>query len=104
MPLAEVQALLASIKTATDLAQLIRGADVSLKEASHKMELADLIGALADAKIKVAEIQALILEKDQKIRDLEQKADLRSRLIYTAPYYYLLPLISENRLGGPFCQ
>jgi hypothetical protein len=103
MPLAEIQALLTSIKTATELAQLIRGAGLSLKEATHKMELADLIAALAEAKIKAAEIQELILERDQRIRELQQATDINSRLKYQAPFYWLLPL-EGDQADGPFCQ
>lgn len=101
MLLAEIQAPLASIKTATDIVQLIRSAELSLKEAGHKMQLADLIGALAEAKINAAEIQELILEKDRRIRELEQVADIANRLKYEAPHYWL---VDGQRRDGPFCQ
>ncbi len=99
--LASIQAVLASIKVATDIAKFIRSADVSLEKAESKMKLAELMEALAEAKIEIASIQELIIEKDQRIRELEQVADTTKRLKYEAPYYWLA---DGERRDGPFCQ
>jgi len=103
LDLASIQAALASIKTASEIARLIRSADHSLETADHKMRLAELMEALAEAKIQIAGIQDVVLEKDRRIRTLEQAADISTRLRYQAPFYWLLPL-EGDQADGPFCQ
>jgi len=44
--------------------KLLRETDVSLEKAETKLKLAELVGALADAKLELAEVQNLLLEKD----------------------------------------
>lgn len=89
-----VSAILSSIKTATDIAKLFKETGISLDKAEEKLRLADLIGALADAKIQIAEVKDLLLEKDSCIRELEQQlVELRrneeiiSTLKYDPPFY-----------------
>jgi hypothetical protein len=52
--LASIQAALTSIKVATDIAKFFRSADLSLEKAESKMKLAELMEALAEAKIEIA--------------------------------------------------
>ena len=66
MDLTAVSTLLGSIKTATEIAKLIKDSDVSLEKAETKLKLAELISALADAKIKVTAVQQPCLTKTQR--------------------------------------
>jgi hypothetical protein len=68
--LISVSTLLGSIKTATEIAKLIKDSDVSLEKAETKLKLAELISALADAKIEVMEVQQALLDKDAEVRGL----------------------------------
>lgn len=99
--LAAISSLLSSIKTATDIAQLLKHSHVSLEKAEYKLRLAELVGALADARIELARVQEALAAKDQQIKALEEAADISSKVKYQAPYYWLIE--GESR-DGPFCQ
>ena len=89
MDLAAVGSLLGSLKAATDIAKLIRESDVSLEKAETKLKLAELVSALADAKLDAAEIQQAILDRDEEIRRLRAAARLTAELVWRQPCYYL---------------
>ena len=65
MPIASIVAALGGIKTATDIAKLIKDAGRSLESADHKLQIAELVSALADAKIALVEVQDTLYEKDE---------------------------------------
>jgi hypothetical protein len=89
MDLAAIGGLLANLKTATEIAKFFRESDVSVEKAETKLKLAELISALADAKIEAAEVQQAILDRDEQIRDLKAAAKLRSDLVWRQPCYFL---------------
>lgn len=93
--------ILASIKTATDIAKLIKESGISLEKAEIKMKIAELISALADAKIEAAGLQNLISEKDEKIKELEETLNIKKSLRYEAPFYWL---DGDKKKDGPYCQ
>lgn len=99
--IAALSTILSSIKTATEIAKLIKESDLSLEKAETKLKLADLISALADAKIDAAELQRLIFDKDEKIKKLEEILSIKQKLRYEPPYYWL---DAETGKEGPFCQ
>jgi len=101
MDIASIGSLLSSLKTATDIAKLIRESDVSLEKAETKLKLAELVSALADVKIEAAEIQQALLDRDEEIRKLTAAAKLQADLRWEQPCYFL-----KNGDGGeePFCQ
>lgn len=96
-----IAAILDSIKTATELAKLINDSDISLEKAETKLKLADLISSLADARIQLAEIKEIILEKDEAIKKLTEQQEIKNKIKFEPPYYYLL---TETGQDGPFCQ
>lgn len=96
-----IAAALSSIKAATDIAKLIKESTTSLEQAEVKLRLAELVSALADAKIEIAQIQEVLLEKDGRIKDLQESLDVRQRLAWEQPYYWLdVKGVKE----GPYCQ
>jgi len=101
MDLTAVSTLLGSIKTATEIAKLIKDSDVSLEKAETKLKLAELISALADAKIKVTEVQQALLDQDAKVRGLQEQLRLKQKLQWEKPYYWLIDGANKD---GPFCQ
>lgn len=101
MDLASISTLLSSIKTATEIAKLIKESDLSLEKAETKLKLADLISALADAKIEVTDIQQSLVEKNGLIRELEEKLSTKQKLKWEQPYYWLF---EGNDRDGPYCQ
>lgn len=101
MDIASVSALLGSLKTATDIAKFIRTSDLSIEKAETKLKLAELVSALADAKLEAAEVQHELLARDERIRGLETAAKVHESLIWHEPCYWM------NSSGGaqePYCQ
>jgi len=101
MDLTSISTLLSSLKTATDIAKIIKESDVSLEKAESKLKLAELISALADAKIEVTEIQQVLLDKDAELRALKTQLEVKSKLKWEKPYYWL---IESSQKDGPYCQ
>ena len=96
-----ITSALSGIKSATDIAQFLKGANASLDKAETKLKIAELISALADAKIAIADIKEVILEKDQQISELEQVQNIKSELVFESPYYWLK---DPDGKDGPYCQ
>jgi hypothetical protein len=99
--IAAIASILGSVKTATEIAKLLKDSDLSLEKAEMKLKLADLISALADARIETAEIQSLIAEKDEKIKQLKETLETNKNVKYDKPYYWLG---EGSEREGPYCQ
>jgi hypothetical protein len=96
-----ITAILGSIKTAADIAKLIKDSDVSLEKAETKLKLADLISALADAKLEVVGIQQTLAETEATVRQLEDKLRIRRNIRWKEPAYWVE---EDDSSDGPFCQ
>jgi hypothetical protein len=92
--IATIGAFLTSVKNATDIAKAIRGADVSLEKAETKLKIAELIEALADARMQAA---------DRRIAELEKALELKAKLVRRDDAYYE---VNEggNPAGAPICS
>lgn len=101
MDMTSISAVLSSIKTATDIAKVIKESDASLEKAESKLKLAELISALADAKIQIADIQQVLMEKDAELRSATEQLVVKEKLHWESPYYWLL---EGTRKEGPYCQ
>ena len=91
-----------SIKTAIDIAKLIKEGGISLEKADVKLQFAELIGALADVKIELAEVQELLAKKDRRIADLEESLSIKEKVIKNFDAYYCLNE-QGNPEGDPYC-
>ena len=101
MDISAISAALGSIKTATDIAKLIKDSGTRLEQAEIKLRVAELVSALADAKVEIAEIQNHLIEKEQQIRDLKEQLNFKSKVVWEKPYYFIL---DDQDKDGPFCQ
>ena len=99
--LGEIASILTSVKAATDIAKLLQQSNLSLEKAETKLKLAELISALADTKIQVADIRELLLQKDEEIRRMQDELKLQGDIIYDKPYYWVKAAEGKD---GPFCQ
>lgn len=99
--IAAISAALGSIKTAHELAKVIKSSSETLEKAEVKFQLAELISALAETKMELAEIQSTIIQKDEQIKELQFQLSERGKLKYEAPYYWR---IDNDKKDGPFCQ
>jgi hypothetical protein len=101
MDIGSISAALVSIKTATDIARLIKDSDVSLEKAESKLKLAELISALADVKIQIADVQQFLIEKDAELRAVREQLLVKENLHWESPYYWST---DAGKKDGPFCQ
>ncbi|MET4000492.1 hypothetical protein [Marinobacterium sp. MBR-109] len=101
MDIASISSALGSIKTATEIAKLIKNSDLSLQDAELKLKLADLVSSLADAKMEIAEIQTELIKKQEEISELESRLKLKEQVNWEEPYYWLGAASNKN---GPYCQ
>jgi hypothetical protein len=101
MDFATISAALGSLKTATEIAKFFRDSDLSLEKAESKLKLAELISALADAKIQISDIQLAMSEKENELRELKNQSELQASLKWDDPYYWRVDGGSKE---GPFCQ
>ena len=101
--IAAIATFLGSIKTATELAKAIKGANLTLEKAEAKLKMAELISALADAKIQAAEIQELFLEKERKIAELEKMLEIKAEMVRKEGVYFDKKMLKSIH-PEPFCS
>lgn len=98
MDLTTITAALSGIKTATDIARAIKVADSSIETAELKFQIASLVEALADTKMNVVDIRALLDEKEMEISQLKK----RNNMVFDGLVYW-----EENegstKKEGPYC-
>jgi hypothetical protein len=99
--IAGISTVLASIKAASDIARTIRESGLTLEQAEYKLKLAELIDKLVDAKIHIASIQEILLEKEHSMKELEKALEIQGKIAYEPPSYWLN---RGSRREGPFCQ
>ncbi len=83
------------IKAAWDLAKSLKASTDLIDDAQIKLQMAELISALADAKIEAA-------ESAEKLAELQRQLNSRSSFTYENGLYYKVSDGSESR-DGPFC-
>ena len=83
-----ISTVLGSIKTATDIAKLIKDSGSSLEQAEVKLKIAELVSALADAKIELAEVQGELQSKDQIIASLRDDLAKKEGVKFDGEYYF----------------
>jgi hypothetical protein len=101
MDIAAIGSLLSSLKTATDIAKFIRESDLSLERAELKLKLAELVEALAGAKLEAANVQQELLDRDERIRELLAAAKVRAQIKWAQPCYYMP---NDQGIDEPYCQ
>jgi hypothetical protein len=101
MDFAGVGALLGSLKTATEIAKFIKDSDLTIEKAENKLRIAELISALADVKLEAAEVQQALLERDERIRELEREAQVVAAVKWIEPCYWIQ---SSDEVSEPYCQ
>ena len=101
MDISAISSALTSVKTASEIARLLKDSTHSLEQAEAKLKLADLISALADTRMQIAEIKETLAEKDGEIRLLNEALLRKSQLEWEKPYYWA---IVDGQRDGPYCQ
>ncbi|NQU06186.1 MAG: hypothetical protein HQ568_08855 [Calditrichaeota bacterium] len=96
-------AILAGIKTATDIAKSLTGSGAKLDESSVKLSMADMMTSLAEAKIAVIDLQEEMQAKDKEIAALREDLRLKATVIRKGDAYYEID-DDGNATGDPYCQ
>lgn len=94
---------LSSIKTAFEIAKLLREAGQTVEAAEWKLRLAELMESLADARMKIVEIQDVVQDRDQKIKELETALVKHGDLVRHRDAYYIKN-DEGNPSGAPMCM
>lgn len=98
-----IAAALSGIKTATEIAKVLRGTGRSLEKAEMKLKMAELMSSLADTKMALVDIQDLAHEKDAEIERLEEGMRLKDVLIRHSDAYYEKDQ-EGSPTGDPYCS
>ena len=89
-----VMEYVASVKAAWELAKAVKASADAIDDAQMKLQVAELIGALADARIQAAESSELISSLQQQLKSkLEMK--------FNGTVYYKVSESDEQE--GPWC-
>lgn len=98
--LEQIGALVTSLNTIREFANIIKAAKSAMADAEIQMQLADLMNALSEAKLKVSDINDVLALKDERIRELEAALKTKESLFYDGSVYWIGP---EEERDGPYC-
>jgi predicted RNA-binding Zn-ribbon protein involved in translation (DUF1610 family) len=100
MTIGEIAVAVSALKSATEIASYFKNIDNRLEVAEMRLKAAELIDALADAKIAIAEIKDLLTEKDEEIKALSESLSASDDLQFERGFYWK---ITEDKKDRPFC-
>ncbi len=81
--------IFSSVKTATEIAKLIKDSTNSLEEAEIKLKMAELISALADVKIELSNVQVEQRNKETEIIQLKEQLQKREKMSFDGKIYWV---------------
>ena len=93
---------LAAANQAIEMLKTLRDANKALSEAEYKMQIADLMGLLSDAKISLAEARSTMAEKDAEIARLAEIQSSKAKTVFYNGFNFGITPDGEP-MGLPFC-
>lgn len=97
-----ITAAIQSLRTASELVAALRTADAAFEKAGLKFQVANLIEALADTRMRLSEIQDLLAAKDQELSALRDALSIKASVVRRGNAYYETDERGEPK-GSPFC-
>jgi hypothetical protein len=97
-----ISAAFTSVKTALEIAKLIRDGSNSLERAELNLRLADLVSSLADAKIELTCLQDELSAKDARIAELQAAFERRDKVTRAGDAMYTVGA-GGGAIGEPYC-
>jgi hypothetical protein len=97
----DIVTTLSSIKTAYDLAKDLKETKSLMDNADINLKVADLVVALADARIDLAEIKNQMIEKDKEIEELKEHLEKKDSIKFEDPFIFRI--INEKKEEIPYC-
>lgn len=103
MPLTAITTVLSGVSTAIDIAKSIKDIEKSMEASEYKLKISNLVGALADAKIAIIDIQDALRRKDEEIKQLTNDLKFNKNVIRHNTFYYE---VDENNkpIGEAYCS
>lgn len=97
-----ISAGLNSIKIALAIAKELKGATTAINDAEIRLQIADLLEALAEVKIKLVDAKDENLELKEKIKELKVALAKQDEVVFRDGYYFCVKP-KEGKPDGPFC-
>lgn len=101
--LASITGAIAALRTATDVARVLRDLDSTVQTADLKLKVAELTDALASAKLAVVEVQQTLAEKDREIERLSDALRIKDEVVRHQDAYYAKNA-EQKATGDPYCS
>jgi rubrerythrin len=101
--LTAVSTAVASVKVATDIAKIIKDSTTSLEKAELNYKIADIIGALSDARVSLADANDSVKESEVEIQRLKELLSFKETLKHHKEAYYQINSKGDPK-GRPYCQ
>lgn len=95
-------AFLGSLKTATDLVKTLNEASSSMEHSSLKLQIAELMGAIADMKMAAVDLRDQVSEKEKEIERLTKALKIKDDVIRYCDAYYTKGNEGKPQ-GDPYC-
>jgi hypothetical protein len=92
-----------AVSSALGIAKALRSIEKSYDEATYKAQVADLINALTDAKLAMAEAKEDLASKDKEIMRLTQSFEAKAMLVSGDGGYSYFSDENGNPVGYPAC-
>lgn len=99
---ASVVAAISSVKTALDIAKLIRESGAALKTAELQLQLSNVISALVDARSDLIDTQDELRQRDARIADLRAALEDKATLVRVNDAYYRVGADGRHH-GAAYC-
>ena len=99
----DIGSALSSLTAAQTIAKGLREVQKAYDEAALKMQIADLISNIADAKIELVEAQAALDSKDDEIKRLTEALATKARLVEGPGGYRWQDRGDGRGIGLPVC-
>jgi hypothetical protein len=100
--IAEITAAINGLKVAMDIGKGLLAVDKSMEQATFKIQIAELMSSLADARVSVTEAQNVVEAKDAEIRRLQDAVANKAKVTRVKNGYYELNELGEAA-GDPYC-
>lgn len=77
-----------ALKAATEIAKGVTGARDKMKDATVKLQMVELMECLADARSGIVEMRNMVLDRDERIAELEAAMRFRTEAEWDGAVYW----------------
>jgi hypothetical protein len=99
----DIAAAIAMVTQGLGIARTLRTIEKNFDEATYKAQIAEVIEALTDAKLALADAKENMAERDKEIERLKANFQLRANLVSDRGDYKYIANDAGQPLGYPIC-